>query len=77
MYRSVGAGPGDTMTYRVDLPLPWGRDTEVTIPMQAMMDDAWASVEPNFSKEIFAGVAMISVAVALSSFLAALWVKKG
>jgi hypothetical protein len=77
MYRAVGAGPGDVTTYRVDLPLPWGRDTEVTLPMQALVDDAYAAMEPNLTAAINKGAIVIAASVALAVGLAAMWIKKG
>jgi len=38
-YHGLGAGPGPTQTYRIDMPLPWGDDTEVTVPMYAIVQD--------------------------------------
>lgn len=77
MYYPMGAGPGDSVTYRVDLPLPWGRDTEVTLPIQSLVDDAWVAMEPNVSAAISKGAVVIAASVALAVGLAALWVKKG
>jgi hypothetical protein len=77
MYRAVGAGPGDTRTYLVDLPLPWGRDTEVTLPIQALVDDAWTSMEPNVNASINRGAVIVAAAVMLAVGLGALWIKKG
>jgi hypothetical protein len=77
MYRAVGAGPGDTKTYLVDLPLPWGRDTEVTLPMQALVDDAWTAMEPAMNASIDRGVALVAASVMLAVGLGALWIKKG
>ena len=39
-YHSLGAGPGPVRTYKVDLPVPWGDDTEIKIPLDAMVKDA-------------------------------------
>lgn len=41
---ALGAGPGPTKTYLVDLPFPWGDDTKVTVPMDAIVKDAIKSV---------------------------------
>jgi hypothetical protein len=41
---ALGAGPGPVKKYLVDLPFPWGDDTEVTVPMQQFVTDAVASV---------------------------------
>jgi hypothetical protein len=46
-YHGVGAGPGPVKTYKVDAPFPWGENTEIKIPVQAMTDDAWAAVYPH------------------------------
>jgi len=45
-YRAVGAGPGPVKTYKVDMPFPWGANTEITVPVQAMVDDTWAALQP-------------------------------
>lgn len=37
---ALAAGPGPVITYKVDMPFPWGDDTEVTLPVKAMIDDA-------------------------------------
>jgi hypothetical protein len=39
-YHGIGAGPGPVKTYKVDLPFPWGDDTEVTLPLDAIVKDA-------------------------------------
>jgi hypothetical protein len=77
MYYPMGAGPGEVVTYRVDLPLPWGRDTEVTLPIQALVDDAWVAMEPNLTASISKGAVIIAGSVAVAVFMAALWIKKG
>ena len=46
-YRAVGAGPGPVKTYKVDAPFPWGDNTEIKIPVQAMVDDAWNAAYPH------------------------------
>lgn len=38
--RWLAARPAPTRTYRVDAPFPWGDDTEITLPVQAMITDA-------------------------------------
>lgn len=76
MYRAMGAGPGPTTTYLVDLPLPWGTDTEVTLPLQQLVDDAWVAG----SGQMDAAIAKGAVAVALSTAVAVgfvLWWMKG
>lgn len=35
----LGAGPGPIKTYYVDLPFPWGKDTEVKVPLEAVLQD--------------------------------------
>lgn len=77
MYRAVGAGPGETRTYQVDLPLPWGRDTDVTLPIQALVDDAWLAMEPNMDAAINRGAVIVAASVMLAVGLGALWIKKG
>jgi len=69
MYRStrgLGAGPGPTATYYVDLPLPWGRDTEIALPMEQLTADAWVALSPKMDQTI----AKASVAIALSAAVA-------
>ena len=43
-YHSLGAGPGPVKTYKVDLPFPWGDDTEIKIPLDAIVKDAAKSI---------------------------------
>jgi len=45
-YHGVGAGPGPTKTYLVDMPLPWGNNTEITVPVQQVVADTWAQLSP-------------------------------
>lgn len=45
-YHALGAGPGPVKTYYVDLPFPWGDNTEVDLPMSAMAQDAYREVAP-------------------------------
>jgi hypothetical protein len=45
-YHGIGAGPGPVATYKVDAPFPWGDNTSVSIPVQAMVTDAWNAVSP-------------------------------
>jgi hypothetical protein len=45
--------------------------------MQALVDDAWTAMEPEFSAAVGRGAVVIAGAVAVAVFLAALWVKKG
>jgi uncharacterized protein YjeT (DUF2065 family) len=47
---AVGAGPGPTVTYKIDAPFPWGKDTEVTVPVKAMVDDAFAAAAPHITQ---------------------------
>jgi hypothetical protein len=77
MYRSMGAGPGPTVTYLVDLPLPWGRDTEMTLPIEALVNDAWATAEPRVNAAIGRGVVAAAAAVALAVGLGAWWIRSG
>jgi hypothetical protein len=46
-YHGVGAGPGPVKTYKVDAPFPWGKDTEVTVPVDQMVSDTWAALAPS------------------------------
>lgn len=41
---ALGAGPGPVKKYFVDLPFPWGDNTEVTVPVQQIMKDALQAV---------------------------------
>ena len=77
MYGALGAGPGETVTYLVDLPLPWGRDTELTLPIDALVEDAWVSVEPAMNRAIAKGAVVIAVVTAAAILGAAWWIKKG
>jgi hypothetical protein len=42
----VGAGPGPVEKYKIDAPFPWGDNTEIAVPMQQMVDDAWQAISP-------------------------------
>lgn len=44
-YHGLGAGPGPVETYRVDLPFPWGADTELKLPIAAITQDALRAAE--------------------------------
>lgn len=44
---ALGAGPGPVETYRVDLPLPWGPNTEIRMPVQQMAFDMVNAAWPN------------------------------
>ncbi len=39
-YHGLGAGPGPTERYYLDMPFPWGENTAVVIPVQEMTKDA-------------------------------------
>lgn len=39
-YHGLGAGPGPSEAYYLDMPFPWGDDTEVVLPLRAMTTDA-------------------------------------
>ncbi len=39
-YHGLGAGPGPTERYYLDMPFPWGQDTEVVLPVRAITADA-------------------------------------
>ena len=79
MYRmvSLGAGPGPTVTYLVDLPLPWGKDTEVTLPMEQLVADSWAAMEPSANAAIAKGAVVVAASVALAVGLGAWWIRSG
>ena len=72
----MGAGPGPTTTYLVDLPLPWGRDTEVTLPMDQLVADAWASMSPRMDVAIAKGSVAVAASVALVIGIAAVWMRR-
>lgn len=44
---ALGAGPGPVETYFVDLPLPWGNNTEIRMPIRQMSYDAVNAAWPN------------------------------
>lgn len=46
----VGAGPGPSRTYYVDLPQPWGANTPVALPVQALADDIWNVLAPRLDQ---------------------------
>lgn len=46
---ALGAGPGATRTYYIDAPLPWGDNTPIALPIDAITDDLWARMEPKLS----------------------------
>lgn len=71
MYRAVGAGPGPTVTYLVDLPQPWGRDTQVTIPVEALVDDALVAAQPTMDAAVMRGVVGVAAAMVLAVGLGA------
>lgn len=43
-YHGLGAGPGPISVYRLDMPFPWGDNTEVRVPVYAMVQDALDAV---------------------------------
>lgn len=43
-YHGIGAGPGPVKTYKVDLPFPWGDDTPISLPLDALVKDAAKSI---------------------------------
>jgi hypothetical protein len=49
-YHPVGAGPGPVEKYKVDAPWPWGDDTEIALPVQEMINDAWAAAVPRINE---------------------------
>jgi len=75
VYHGVGAGPGPTITYLVDLPLPWGRDTEVTLPIDQLVSDSWTAMEPRMDAAIAKGAVAIAAATALAIGMAAWWIR--
>jgi ElaB/YqjD/DUF883 family membrane-anchored ribosome-binding protein len=57
---SVGAGPGPGRTFYVDAPLPWGQNTPVTIPVQALADASWDAAKGHIEQTIQAASHQIS-----------------
>jgi len=49
-YRSMGAGPGPVKKYSIDMPFPWGKDTEVVVPIDEMVGDTWAALSPHIDQ---------------------------
>jgi hypothetical protein len=43
-YHGIGAGPGPVELYRVDMPFPWGDNTELKLPVHAIVQDALDSI---------------------------------
>jgi hypothetical protein len=75
--QGLGAGPGEVVTYRVDLPYPWGDDSEITLPIEALVNDAWTVTEPRVNAAITKGVVAAAAAVALAVALGAWWIRSG
>lgn len=48
-FHGIGAGPGPTKTYKVDMPFPWGKDTEIVLPVQTIVDDLWTAILPKLN----------------------------
>jgi hypothetical protein len=48
-YRAVGAGPGAVQKYKVDAPWPWGDNTEIALPVDALVSDAWTAALPKIN----------------------------
>jgi hypothetical protein len=71
----MGAGPGKTITYLVDLPLPWGKDTEVTLPIEALVSDATDQAQPAINMAVMRGAVVISAAVVMAVGLGAWWLR--
>lgn len=46
-YHGLGAGPGPVETYYVDMPFPWGEDTEVRVPVAVLVRDAVRAISPS------------------------------
>ncbi len=46
----MGAGPGPVKMYKVDMPFPWGKDTEVVVPVDQMVSDTWAALSPKIDQ---------------------------
>jgi hypothetical protein len=44
-YHGLGAGPGPVETYYVDMPFPWGDDTELRLPVYALTQDVVRNVQ--------------------------------
>jgi hypothetical protein len=55
----------------VDLPQPWGRDTEVTVPVEALVDDVLIAAQPTMNAAIMRGVVGAAAAMVLAVGLGA------
>src|SRR5574340_6198 len=60
---ALGAGPGPARTYDVDLPQPWGANTPVTIPVDALATDFANALQPRVDQALQAATASIRQAV--------------
>jgi len=72
----LGAGPGPTVTYQVDLPLPWGADTAVTLPLQQLVDDAWDAGSARMTGAITKTAVAVALSTALAVGLVLYWTKR-
>ncbi len=63
---AIGAGPGPTTTYYVDLPLPWGRNTEITLPMQQLVADAVAEARPALQGDVMQAMGVIAATIVVA-----------
>lgn len=59
----LGAGPGPGRTYGVDMPLPWGANTPVTLPVEALANDFANAIQPRVDQALQAATASIRQAV--------------
>jgi len=55
----------------VDLPQPWGRDTQVTIPVDALVGDALVAAQPSMDAAVMRGVVGVAAAMVLAVGLGA------
>lgn len=60
---TLGAGPGPARTYAIDAPLPWGANTPVTIPVDALATDFANALQPRVDQALQAATASIRQAV--------------
>lgn len=60
---ALGAGPGPGRTYNIDAPLPWGANTPVTIPVDALATDFANALQPRVDQALQAATASIRQAV--------------
>jgi len=61
----------------VDLPQPWGRNTEVTVPVDALVGDVLIAAQPSINATIIRGVVGVGAAMVLVAGLGAWLLRRG